>query len=182
MASWAEILRRKKMQDANARVQRWASIMGSVLRATPCREPRAARRRCCLATRHLLAADARRRRHGSQVRGGRPRTQCARYATRLLQRIHYNLSLDQSRGVVLGCRIGAASLREGPFFQTVSLQPSGEGIISFDAARFVIKPVLLVALLGELLFDCPWPGPYRRIFDGHRVFERPWSRACPALD
>jgi Gamma-butyrobetaine hydroxylase-like, N-terminal len=36
------------------------------------------------------------------------------YATRLLQRIHYNLSLDQSRGVVLGCRIGTASLREGP--------------------------------------------------------------------
>src|ERR1700735_4162404 len=32
----------------------WTSI------ATPCREPRAARRRCCLATHHLSAADARR--------------------------------------------------------------------------------------------------------------------------
>jgi hypothetical protein len=94
---------------------------------------------------------------------------------------NYNLSLDQSRGVVLGCRIGTASLREGPFFQTVSQQPAGKGIISFDAARFVIKPVLLVALLGELVFDRPWPGPYGGIFDGHRVFERPWSRACPAL-
>ena len=78
------------------------------------------------------------------------------YATRLSQRILYNLSLDQSRGVVLGCRIGTASLRKGPFFQTVSLQPSGEGIISFDAARFVIKPVLLVALLGDMAGSIRW--------------------------
>jgi hypothetical protein len=112
MARSAEILRRKKMQDANARVQRCASIMGSALRATPCREPRATRRRCCLATHCPSPLSGRRAPPAPRLPGPRREAEDALglgYATRLLQRIDYNLSLDQSRGVVLGCRMGTAS-------------------------------------------------------------------------
>ena len=51
----------------------------------------------------------------SAAAGGRERVALAEtHATRLLRRIHYNLSLDQSRGVVLGCRIGTRVPRQMP--------------------------------------------------------------------
>src|SRR5215471_18390649 len=75
-----------------------------------------------------------------------------------------------------------ASLRKGELFSTRSPHQSRETIVSFDAARLVIKPVLLIALPGELLLDGPGLGPHRRIFDRHHVFERGWPSAPPALD
>ena len=48
----------------------------------------------------------------------------------------------------------------------------GRPIVSFDAARLGIDPVLLVALPRELLLHGPRPRPHRRILDGHHIFER----------
>src|SRR5262245_7051699 len=54
--------------------------------------------------------------------------------------------------------------------------------VSFDAARLVIDPVLLLVLLAELLDDRPGPRPHRRILDGRLVFKRVGAGARPALD
>ena len=59
----------------------------------------------------------------------------------------------------------------GAFFHARSTQQTRKGIVSFDAARLVIKSILSIALLGELLRDRPRPRPYGGIFDRHRVFE-----------
>src|SRR5215831_13754350 len=75
-----------------------------------------------------------------------------------------------------------ASLRKGELFSTRSPHQSRETIVSFDTARLGIKPVLLIALPGELLLDGPGLRPHRRIFDRDDVFERSWPRARPALD
>src|SRR5262245_33413751 len=55
-------------------------------------------------------------------------------------------------------------------------------IVSFDAARLVIEPVVLVALPCEVLPDGPGPGPHGRIFDRHDVFKRVRAGPFPALD
>ena len=55
-------------------------------------------------------------------------------------------------------------------------------IVAFDAARLVVEPVVLVALPRELLLGSPGPGPHRRIFDRHGIFERIGTGAPPALD
>src|SRR5689334_20044602 len=68
--------------------------------------------------------------------------------------------------VVDGSRIGTSSLRKGEFFHAPSMQQPGEAKVSFDAARLVVKPVLGVALLGELFLGGPWPRPRSRILDG----------------
>src|SRR5262249_50694553 len=47
--------------------------------------------------------------------------------------------------------------------------------------RLGINPVLLIALLRELLFDGPGPGPHGRILDRDHVFESLWPGARPAL-
>src|SRR6516165_12015201 len=100
----------------------------------------------------------------------------------LLQGVLWNRSLCQSLRAVPGCGIGTSSLRKGEFFQAVSAQPPWEGIISFEAARLVINPVLLIALLGEILLDRPRPGPHRRVFHRDLVRERSRPGARPALD
>src|ERR1700730_715800 len=54
------------------------------------------------------------------------------------------------------------------------MQQHRQAIVSFDTARPVINSVLLVALLGELLLDGPWPRPDGRIFNRDLVFEGLW--------
>src|SRR3984893_18599967 len=84
--------------------------------------------------------------------------------------------------VVYGSRIGTTSLRKGEFFHAPAMQQPREAEVSFDAAGLVIKSVLLVALLGELFLDGPWPRPHGRIFDRDLVFERGRAGTRPALD
>src|SRR5580700_5447733 len=105
----------------------------------------------------------------------------ARRSTVVEQRIFFGKA-HKSRGGVLGCRIRASPLRKGEVFYAGSTQQSREAIVSFDAARLVVDPILLVALPGELLLDGPSLGPHRRIFDGHDVFERGRRGPRPALD
>src|ERR1700739_1498171 len=73
----------------------------------------------------------------------------------LLQRILFHA--HKIRGGVFCCRVRTASLRKGAIFHARSQQQGWEGIVSFDAARLVIRFVLLVALFGELLFGGPGP-------------------------
>src|SRR5215471_2529197 len=84
--------------------------------------------------------------------------------------------------VVSGCRIRTASLRKGELLHPPSMQQPREAKVSFDAARLVIKSVLLVALPGELLLNGPGLSPHGRIFDGHDVFKRSRPGPRPALD
>src|ERR1700736_4224324 len=84
--------------------------------------------------------------------------------------------------VVYGSRIGTSSLRKGELFHAPSMQQPWEAKVSFDAARLVIKSVLLIALLGELFLDGPWPRPHGRIFDLDLVFERGRAGRRPAFD
>jgi hypothetical protein len=70
--------------------------------------------------------------------------------------------------------------RRGPPY-AVHATP-GEGIVSFDAARLVVNPVLLIAPLAELLLDLPWQNPHGRVFDGDGVLKRGWPGARPTLD
>src|SRR6267154_1687714 len=98
----------------------------------------------------------------------------------LLQRILFNA--HKICGVVFCCWVRTSSLRKGEVFHARSQQQRRERIVSFDAARFVIRFVLLVALFGELLFDGPWPRPHGRIFDRDDVLERGWPGPRPALD
>src|SRR5712671_1289436 len=101
----------------------------------------------------------------------------------LLQRVHRNLTLCQSsRHVVLGCRIGTSSLRKGGIFRAPSMQQPRQAIVAFKAARLDIESIFLIALLTELLLDCPRTRPHRRIFDRDLVGECPWTGAGPALD
>ena len=55
-------------------------------------------------------------------------------------------------------------------------------IVSLDATRFGIKPVVLVALPGELFLDGPWLHPHRGIFDRDLIFQRARPGAGPTLD
>src|ERR1700720_4707801 len=98
----------------------------------------------------------------------------------LLQRIIFNT--HKIRGAVFCCRVEASTLRKGELFHARSAHQPRETIVSLDAARLVIKSVLLVALPGELLLGGPWPRPHRRIFYRHGVFERVWSGPRPTLD
>src|SRR5215471_1051779 len=84
--------------------------------------------------------------------------------------------------MVPGCWIGTFSLRKRKLFRATAPQYPRQAIVSFDAARLVIKSVRLVTLPDELLLDRPRPRPHRRVFDGHLVFERGRSGPCPALD
>src|SRR5258708_2254736 len=68
----------------------------------------------------------------------------------LLERILFNA--DKIRGVVFCRRVGTSPLFEGEIFCARCQHHRREGVISFNAARFVINSVLLVTLLGELLF------------------------------
>src|SRR5215475_12897034 len=54
--------------------------------------------------------------------------------------------------------------------------------VSFNAARLIIDPVLLLVLLAELLDDGPGPRPHRRILDRRLVFKRVGPNPRPALD
>src|SRR5262249_44597006 len=98
----------------------------------------------------------------------------------LLQRIFFNT--HKIRGVVFCCRVRTSTLRIGELFRARSPHQPREAIISFDAARLVIKPVLLIALPGELLLDGPGLRPHRRIFDRDDIFERGRSGTRPPLD
>src|SRR5215470_1789794 len=75
-----------------------------------------------------------------------------------------------------------SAFRVGELFRARSPHQSRETIVSFDAARLVIKPVVLITLPGELLADGPRLSPHRRIFHGDDIFERGWPGARPALD
>src|SRR5262249_32458268 len=97
----------------------------------------------------------------------------------LLQRIVFNA--HEIRGVVLGRRVWATSLRIGQLFHTCTPQQPRMAIVSFDAARLVVEPVVLLALSREILFDGPGPGPHRRILDRHDVFQADRTGAPPAL-
>src|ERR1700674_3174019 len=88
----------------------------------------------------------------------------------LLQRIFFDT--DKIRGAIFCRRVGASTLRKGDLFHARSPHQPRETIVSFDAARLVIKSVLLIALPGERLPGGPWPRPHRRIFDRYSVFER----------
>src|SRR5713101_1585909 len=105
----------------------------------------------------------------------------ARRLTVVEQRIFFGEAY-KSRGAVLSCRIRALTLRTGAVFHARSTQQPREAIVSFNAARLIINPVLLIALLGELLLYGPGLSPHRRIFDGHDVLERSRPGPRPALD
>src|SRR5262249_30206070 len=75
-----------------------------------------------------------------------------------------------------------SSLRKGELFRARSPHQSRQTVVSFDAARLIIKSVLLVALPGELLADRPGLRPHRRIFDRGNVLKRGRPGARPALD
>src|SRR6201990_2337097 len=84
--------------------------------------------------------------------------------------------------VCYGGRIRTSPFRKSGLFHAPSMQKSRESVVAFNAPWFGINPVLLVALLAELLLDGPRPGPHRRILDRGLVGEccRPGAR--PALD
>src|SRR5258706_8505404 len=88
----------------------------------------------------------------------------------------------KSRCVVVGKRVGTSPVSEGIIFQPRVPHDCWEPDVSFDAARLVINPVLLIALLCELLLHRPWPCPHRRILDGDLICERPWAGPRPALN
>src|SRR6266853_2614116 len=96
----------------------------------------------------------------------------------LLQRIR----ISASRRVVLGQRIGSASLGKLAVFLARRLHHRRKAKVSFNAARLVINSVFLFALPGELLLGGPRTCPHGRIFDGDDVFERAWPGSRPALD
>ena len=73
--------------------------------------------------------------------------------------------------VVCGSRIGTSPCRKSGLFHAPSMQKSRESVVAFNAQWFGINPVLLVALLAELLLDGPRPGPHRRILDRGLVGE-----------
>src|ERR1700686_1607113 len=79
------------------------------------------------------------------------------------------------------CRIGTSSLHKGALFHAPSMNYPRETIVSLNAARLVIKSVILVALPGELLLGGPRPRPHGRIISCHGVFERRRSGPCPTL-
>src|ERR1700682_406515 len=73
--------------------------------------------------------------------------------------------------VVYGGRIGTSPFRKSGLFHAPSMQKSRESVVAFNAEWFGINPVLLVALLAQLLLDGPRPGPHRRILDRDLVGE-----------
>src|SRR5882672_5576383 len=75
----------------------------------------------------------------------------------LLQRIIFDA--HKVRGVVFCRRVRTSTLRKGEFFHARSPHQPREAIVSFDAARLVVKSVLRVALFGELLLDGPSLSP-----------------------
>src|SRR4029453_851476 len=98
----------------------------------------------------------------------------------LLERIVFNA--HEIGCVVLGGRVWAAPFRVGGLLHARSANKPWMAVVSFDAARLVIEPVVLVALLCELLLDGPGPGPHGRIFDRNDVFKRVRPGPLPALD
>src|SRR5258708_3984251 len=88
----------------------------------------------------------------------------------LLQRVIFDA--HEIGGVVLCRRVRAPTLRKRELLGAGSPHQPRQAIVSFDAAGLVVKPVVLVALPGELLADGPSLGPHRRIFDGDDVLER----------
>src|SRR5215470_4312801 len=109
----------------------------------------------------------------------RQRLGARQYCT-LLQRILPNRL--HPADAIQGFRIGAASVREGALLHPPSVQQSRQAVVSLDAARLVIDPVLLLALPGELLLHGPGPGPHGRILDQDLIRQSLWPGACPALD
>src|SRR5580704_630935 len=101
-------------------------------------------------------------------------------AVGLLERVL--LDAHEVGGIVLGGRTRTASLCERQVLDPRRPQHGRERIVSFDAARLVVDPVLLLALSGELLADGPGSRPYGRVLDGHHVFERVRAGPGPALD
>src|SRR5215467_1705334 len=91
------------------------------------------------------------------------------------------LKAINSCGTVFCRWVRTTSLRKGKFFHARSTQQPRVAIVSFDAARLVIKSIVLIALLRELLRDCPWLRPHSRVFNCHHVFERSWPSPRPAL-
>src|SRR5580704_8256988 len=79
-------------------------------------------------------------------------------------------------------RIDAFPLRKGLFFQAPAVQQPRQAIVSFDAARLVIDPVLRLVLFDELLLGGPRPGPGVGIVGRDLIFKRGWSGPRPALD
>src|SRR6266446_5391598 len=71
----------------------------------------------------------------------------------------------KSSGIVLGGRMRPAPLRESEVIDTLPFQQTRMTIIAFDAARFVINPVLLFVLPGVLDLGRPRTRPHCRILD-----------------
>src|SRR6266568_1685935 len=72
--------------------------------------------------------------------------------------------------------------QSGALLHTPSMEQPWQAVVSLDAARLVVNPVLLVALSSELLLDGPWSGPHGRVVDQDRVRKGLWPGARPALD
>jgi hypothetical protein len=73
--------------------------------------------------------------------------------------------------VILGRGIGTSAPRKGKVFDARRMQQSRKAIISFNAARLVVNPILSVALSGVFLLSRPRPHPHGRVFDGDDIFE-----------
>ena len=78
------------------------------------------------------------------------------------QRVFAAVSAE-TRGPVLGRRIGTAALRESRLLKARAEQQRGQAVIPLEAPWFVIDPIRLVVLLGQLLLDRPGFGPYSRV-------------------
>src|SRR5262249_34149621 len=86
-------------------------------------------------------------------------------------------------GGAISCRgMRTPTLGEGKLFHARASQQPRKTIVSFDAARLGIKPVIRVAQLDEILLGGPWACPHRRIVDRNRVFKCIRTGPRPALD
>src|SRR5262249_8917310 len=105
---------------------------------------------------------------------------CRRLAV-IEQRIFFGKAY-KSCSAVLGCWIRTLPLRKGTGLYPRATQHPRQPKMCLDRARIIVNSVLLIALPDELLLHGPGLGPYRRVFDGHDVFERGRPGPRPALD
>src|SRR5262245_37947576 len=98
----------------------------------------------------------------------------------LLERIVFNA--HEIGCVVLGGRVWAAPFRVGELLHPCSPNEPRMAVVSFDAARLVVEPVVLLDLLLELLLDRPGPRPHGSSFDQDHGFKRVRPGPFPALD
>src|SRR5580700_323534 len=112
----------------------------------------------------------------------RPKGRVSLLQSELSQRVLIQDEAARAADAVPRRRIGASSLREREVFGTPPVQQARQAIVSFEAARLGVNPVLRFALPRELLPDGPGLGPHRRVFDRDDVFERGRRGTRPALE